>query len=99
MNLKILAVVSVLYLASHYSHSQVIPNYRHNTFWGRITFSDKISSKLKWEIYLQKRTQNDDEDKLNIFKHHQLTSYWLWLHYQASPNLQVSLTPFCYFNT
>jgi hypothetical protein len=74
-------------------------NYWHNTFWGRIILSDKITDKLRWEVYLQERTQNDNTAKLNIFKHHQLSSYWLWLHYQASKDLRVSVTPFCYFNT
>ena len=54
---------------------------------------------MKWEVYLQKRTQNDDEGRTNIFKHHQTSSYWLWLHYQTGENTVVSVTPFCYFNT
>ena len=54
---------------------------------------------MKWEVYLQKRTQNDDESNTNIFKHHQTSSYWLWLHYQTGENTVVSVTPFCYFNT
>jgi hypothetical protein len=78
---------------------QALTSYHHNTFWGRIVLSDKISSKLKWELYLQKRTQNDPDHKLDIFRHDQLTSYWLWLHYQASKELRISITPFCYFNT
>jgi hypothetical protein len=61
--------------------------------------SDKITNKIKWEVYLQARTQNDPDDRVNMFKHHQLTSYWLWLHYQASKDLRISVTPFCYFNT
>jgi hypothetical protein len=78
---------------------QELATYHHNNFWGRIVLSDKITSKLKWELYLQKRTQNDPDHKWDIFKHHQLTSYWLWLHYQATKELRISVTPFCYFNT
>jgi hypothetical protein len=92
-----LFVVSGFVLAPLYG--QTITRYHHNTFWGRIVLSDKITPKLKWEVYLQDRTQNDESDKLNIFKHHQLTSYWLWLHYQATKDLRISVTPFCYFNT
>jgi hypothetical protein len=54
---------------------------------------------MKWEVYLQKRTQNDEESSTNIFKHHQTSNYWLWLHYQTGENTVVSITPFCYFNT
>jgi hypothetical protein len=82
-----------------FCYSQSLVNYHHNNFWGRIVLSDKITDKIKWELYLQARTQNDPDDKLNMFKHHQLTSYWLWLHYQASKDLRISVTPFCYFNT
>src|SRR5436190_10991965 len=84
---------------SNLSIAQSLTNYHHNTFWGRIALSDRITDKLKWEVYFQERTQNDEADKLNIFKHHQLRSYWLWLHYQVSKDLRVSITPFCYFNT
>jgi len=74
-------------------------NYYHNAFWGRVVLSDKITDKFKWELYLQSRTQNDTANKLNIFRHHQLSSYWVWLHYQIGKDLRLSLTPFCYFNT
>jgi hypothetical protein len=96
LKLVILFISSCL---SVVSHAQSLPRYHHNTFWGRVVLSDKIGEKIKWDLYLQDRTQNDAEDKLNIFKHHQLTSYWLWLHYQVNKELRVSVTPFCYFNT
>lgn len=28
----------------------------HGVFWGRMVLTDKITDKLKWELYLQKRT-------------------------------------------
>jgi hypothetical protein len=73
--------------------------YHHNMFWGRIVLADQLSPKLKWEFYLQQRTQNDPDHKWNIFRHHQLSSYWLWFHYQPFKDLRVSISPFCYFNT
>lgn len=99
MYFRKLASVFLFTLLSNLTYSQSLTNYHHNTFWGRVVLSDKISNKLKWELYLQQRTQNDESDKLNIFKHHQLTSYWVWLHYQATKDLRISVTPFCYFNT
>jgi hypothetical protein len=81
-----------------YGQTQKV-TYHHNMFWGRIVLADKFSSKLKWEFFLQKRTQNDPDHELNIFKHQQLTSYWLWFHYQLFKDLRVSVSPFCYFNT
>ncbi len=99
MYFKKTVFIFFLTLAFGFTYSQSLTKYHHNNFWGRIVLSDKIGDKFKWEVYLQKRTQNDAEDKLNIFKHHQLTSYWLWLHYQVAKDLRVSVTPFCYFNT
>lgn len=80
-------------------NAQSLTHYYHNSFWGRIVLSDKISNKFGWEVYLQERTQNDPAEKLSIFKYHQVTSYWLWIHYQVNKDLRVSVTPFCYFNT
>jgi hypothetical protein len=74
-------------------------HYKHNNFWGRVVLTDKITDKLKWEIFYQYRSQNDGKGSLNIFRYHQLTSYWVWLNYQLFKDLKVSLTPFCYFNT
>ena len=94
-----LVLISALTFTSSQCFSQSLTTYHHNLFWGRIVLSDRITDKLKWEVYLQERTQNDDTSKLNIFKHHQVFNYWIWLHYQATRDLRVSITPFCYFNT
>ena len=99
MNRRVLILMVLLSSSWSAVYSQSLTTYHHNTFWGRAVISDKIGSKLKWEVFLQKRTQNDESDKSNIFNHHQLTSYWLWLHYQVSKDLRISVTPLCYFNT
>ena len=87
----------LLFLSTSGASAQ--PIYHHNNFWGRVALSDKIADKWKWEFFLQSRTQNDTASKLDIFKHHQLSSYWLWLHYQAGKDLRISASPFCYFNS
>jgi hypothetical protein len=93
-------VLIFVFLISFNALSQAqIARYHHNTFWGRIVLADKISPKLKWELFLQERTQNDPSHNLDIFRHHQLRSYWLWFHYQLSKDLKISFSPFCYFNT
>ena len=99
MLVRKLVFAIVFVLLSIVGLSQSLTRYHHNTFWGRIVLSDKITPKLRWELFLQDRTQNDDAHKLDIFKHHQLTSYWFWLHYQVNKDFRVSVTPFCYFNT
>jgi hypothetical protein len=98
MHFKGVASLICLMIVTHFAVAQGLTNFHHNNFWGRIVLSDKLTDKLKWELYLQKRTQNDPDNKYDIFKHDQLTSYWLWLHYQATKDLRISVIPFCYFN-
>lgn len=95
---KTLLTASILLIAQ-LSMAQSKTLYNHNAFWGRVQLSDNITSKIKWEVLLQARTQNNPDEKSNIFAYHQLTSYWLQLHYQVSKELRVSFTPFCYFST
>ncbi len=72
--------------------------YRHNVFWGRLVLSDKISDKLKWEFYGQKRTQNIPGHK-NIFGGPHFLSAWLWLNYQVNKEVKLSVSPFGYFDS
>jgi hypothetical protein len=94
-----LSLILILFLSIHGFGQTPKAIYHHNTFWGRIVLADKLSSKLKWEFYLQKRTHNDPDHQWNIFRHHQVSSYWLWFHYQPYKDLRISVSPFCYFNT
>lgn len=73
-------------------------HYHHNVFWGRFILADTINSKIKWEVWLQQRTQNTQGD-LNIFKAPQFATIWLWLNYNINKDLKVAVTPFSYFNT
>lgn len=71
----------------------------HNLFWFRLNLSDTINSKLKWEFYIQRRTQNGSDNKSNIFKSPQFESYWVWLHYSLNKNVKLSVSPFGYFES
>lgn len=59
--------------------------------------SDKITPKLKWELFLQKRTQNIPGSD-NIFGAPHFTSVWFWLNYPLAKNLKLSVSPFGYFD-
>lgn len=86
-----------LYLAGLSLHAQ--QRTTHNLFWLRLALSDTITTKLKWEVYIQRRTQNGSDNKSNIFKAPQFESYWLWLHYSLRKNIKVSVSPFGYFES
>lgn len=70
----------------------------HGVFWGRLILADKITEKLKWELYLQKRTQNVPGSN-NIFGAPHFSSLWFWLNYPVTKNLKLSVSPFGYFNS
>lgn len=70
----------------------------HGVFWGRLVLGDKITDKLKWEAYFQKRTQNVPGYK-SIFEAPHFTSVWLWLNYSLSKNLKLSISPLGYFDS
>ncbi|MGC3946197.1 MAG: DUF2490 domain-containing protein [Chryseolinea sp.] len=72
--------------------------YSHNLFWGRIILADKITNKLRTELWIQKRTQ-DTEAGTSIFNAPQFDSYWLWFNYTLTPNLKIALSPFGYFES
>lgn len=68
-------------------------------FWFRLTLSDTITTNLKWEALVQRRTQGSSEARTNAFKAPQVQAYWLWFHYTIDQNIKVGLSPFCYFES
>lgn len=71
--------------------------YNHGIFWGRLVLADTINSKLKWEVFLQKRTQ--DAGSGNIFSASHFLSIWPWLSYSLAKNTRLSISPIGYFNS
>src|ERR1700754_1616115 len=72
--------------------------YHHGVFWGRLILSDSINSKLKWELYLQNRTQNIPEEG-DIFATPHFRSAWFWINYMVGKNLKLSVSPIGYFES
>lgn len=73
--------------------------YHHNISWGRLTLTDTITSKLRWELYIQHRRQNGPDNELDVFKVPQFTSYWAWLNYTLTPTTRLGVSPFGYFKS
>lgn len=73
--------------------------YYHNVVWGRLALTDTITSRLRWELYLQGRLQNKEAHSLNAFQAPQFLSYWPWLTYSIRPTLRVGLSPLGYFKS
>ena len=74
-------------------------HYNHSLFWFRLAISDTINNKLKWEVYLQKRSQTLPPIDNNIFATPQFNSVWVWFNYNITQRLKASVSPFGYFES
>ncbi len=93
----IIATLLLILLTDKAIEAQTI--YSHGVFWGRLVLADKITDKLKWELLLQKRTQNKLPGEGNIFESIHFTSVWFWLNYNLNKNYKLSVSPFGYFDS
>jgi hypothetical protein len=71
----------------------------HHTLWTRWQFNDQITSKLRWELMLQYRSQGVGENDWDMMERTQLKAYWTWLHYNFTPQFRLSFMPLCQFET
>lgn len=90
-------LIFTLFLFTITYDCQAQQTYNHGAFWGRIVLADTINSKLRWELYLQQRTQ--DAGSGNIFQTPLLSNVWPWLNYRLTKSTRVSVAPIGYFNT
>ncbi|MGY3212505.1 DUF2490 domain-containing protein [Mucilaginibacter sp. HD30] len=91
-------IFTVAFLLFMY-HTVCAQRNSHNLFWGRLALADTLNSKIKWEVFLQKRTQNNYAGDPNIFNSDQFKSYWFWFHYTLNKNVKLSVSPFGYFES
>lgn len=71
---------------------------QHGVFWGRLILADRINDKWKWELFVQKRTQNIPGHK-SIFGALHYNAIWFWLNYRINKNLKLYLSPIGYFDS
>lgn len=71
----------------------VAQDFNHNLFWFRLVFTDKITERLRWEAYLQSRTQNGMKSKVNVFEANHMQNLWVWFSYKATDQLKVNISP------
>ena len=92
---KILITITFLLVITFSCLAQ--KTYHHSVLCGRIILADTINSKIRWELYLQKRTQ--DAGSSNPFAAPHFFSVWPWLNYSFSKATRVSLSPIGYFDS
>lgn len=72
--------------------------HHHNMFWGRISLTDTISTKLRYEIQLQYRSQDLGYRSSNFFSAYQYSTGAFWLSYSLNNNIIIGVLPFSYFH-
>jgi hypothetical protein len=96
MNRGLIFILLTFVALSHATFAQT--TRQHGVFWGRIILADRINDKWKWELFVQKRTQNIPGEK-SIFGANHYNSIWFWLNYKINKSLKLYLSPVGYFNS
>jgi hypothetical protein len=96
MNRGLIFILLTFVALSHTTFAQTTRH--HGVFWGRIILADRINDKWKWELFVQKRTQNIPGEK-NIFGALHYNSVWCWFNYKINKSLKLYLSPFGYFDS
>jgi hypothetical protein len=68
----------------------------HYAAWFRGTVSVSLNKQFKVDQEFQYRSQNGFTNK-NLFDKDLLSSYRSWIHFQTSPTVKFSVSPFAYF--
>jgi hypothetical protein len=69
----------------------------HINSWFRTTLSIPITEKIKTDIELQHRRQNDYEND-NLFDKNLMYTFRTWLYYKQNKDVVYAISPFAYFS-
>ncbi len=70
---------------------------KHINSWFRTTLSVSVSEKLKTDIEIQHRRQNDFESE-NLLDKNLMYSFRTWIYYKQNKDVIYGLSPFAYFS-
>lgn len=69
----------------------------HTNSWFRTTLSIPVTEKIKTDIELQHRRQNDYEND-NLFDKNLMYTFRTWLYYKQNKDVVYAISPFAYFS-
>ena len=69
----------------------------HTNSWFRITLSVPVTEKIKTDLELQHRRQNDFESD-NLFDKNLMYTFRTWVYYKQNKDVVYALSPFAYFS-
>jgi hypothetical protein len=91
INALILTVIIIFFLAPKTIAQE------HTNSWFRTTLSIPVTEKLKTDLELQHRRQNDFESN-NPFDKNLMYSFRTWLYYKQNKDVVYAISPFAYFS-
>jgi hypothetical protein len=69
----------------------------HTNSWFRTTLSIPITEKIKTDLELQHRRQNDFESN-NLFDKNLMYTFRTWIYYKQNKDVVYAISPFAYFS-
>lgn len=69
----------------------------HTNSWLRTTLSIPVTEKIKTDIELQHRRQNDFESN-NLFDKNLMYTFRTWIYYKQNKDVVYAISPFAYFS-
>jgi hypothetical protein len=69
----------------------------HTNSWFRTTLSVPVTNKIKTDLELQHRRQNDFESD-NLFNKNLMYTFRTWIYYKQNKDVVYAISPFAYFS-
>ncbi|NBL65147.1 DUF2490 domain-containing protein [Flavobacterium sp. NST-5] len=86
----------LLVLTASFFASKTIAQ-EHTNSWFRTTVSIPVKEKIKTDIELQHRRQNDFESD-NLFDKNLMSAFRTWIYYKQNKDVVYGISPFAYFS-
>ena len=95
MKIRINAIIVIVILSFFLAPKTVAQEHKNS--WFRTTLSIPITEKIKTDLELQHRRQNDFESN-NPFDKNLMYTFRTWLYYKQNKDVVYALSPFAYFS-
>lgn len=95
MKIKINALILIVTITFFLTPKTVAQEHRNS--WFRTTLSIPVTEKIKTDLELQHRRQNDFESD-NLFDKNLMYTFRTWLFYKQNKNVIFAVSPFAYFS-
>lgn len=95
MKIKINAIILIVIITFFLAPKTVAQE--HTNSWFRATLSIPVTVKIKTDIELQHRRQNDFESD-NLFDKNLMYTFRTWIYYKQNKDVVYAISPFAYFS-